>query len=111
MNSNSIQNTLKKSGKFICLLITAAAVSFTLASCEEEDASTSSGCEKALSDLASIVQAKSAAFSSNPNPSTCSALRTATLNLIYKAESCGQTGIHNEQKAYWTSMDCSDFAD
>lgn len=109
MKTNNLKSVWSSFAKIASMLLLVTAFSFTFYSCEGEDEPSGGNCNAQLTALVEIVQQKSSAFSANPTSANCSALRTATLNMITKAEACGQGNIHAEAKAYWQAMDCSEF--
>lgn len=83
-------------------------------SCEEEEPTTldtnSDDCYDELVALAETLNEKSNIFSNNPTSSTCSAMRTAALNLIQAAQECDEYGYMYEDAAQaWLDVDCSAF--
>ena len=82
--------------------------------CEEEEPTSinnnSDDCYDELVALAEILNEKSSIFSNNPTSSTCSAMRTAALNLIQAAQECDEYGYMYEDAAQaWLDVDCSAF--
>ena len=81
--------------------------------CEEEEPTSinnSDDCYDELVALAEILNEKSNIFSNNPTSSTCSAMRTAALNLIQAAQDCDEYGYMYEDAAQaWLDVDCSAF--
>lgn len=81
--------------------------------CEEEEPASinnSDDCYDELVALAEILNEKSNIFSNNPTSSTCSAMRTAALNLIQAAQDCDEYGYMYEDAAQaWLDVDCSAF--
>ncbi|WP_330443023.1 hypothetical protein [Flavobacterium sp. C4GT6] len=95
----------------LCMLLT---VPIAFVSCEEEETTEVSGndaCLDQLEILADILYEKTLVFSNNATPSTCSAVRTAALNLINAAEDCGYGYLYQEQAQFWIDYDCSIFND
>ncbi|RYJ42731.1 hypothetical protein NU09_1830 [Flavobacterium beibuense] len=80
-------------------------------SCEEEETTdvSNDACLDQLETLSDILYEKTLVFSNNATPSTCSAVRTAALNLISAAEDCGYGYLYTEQTQFWLDYDCSVF--
>jgi len=95
---------------FLLMMVLIAAPTAFI-SCEEEEdpVEVTDDCLAELEGLSNILVEKSNTFSANPTSSNCNALRTAALNLMNHATSCGYGYLYEEQTDFWLSYDCSDF--
>lgn len=104
---------MKTLRKFLMVLALVATTGAMIA-CEEEEPTSintnNDDCYDELVALAEILNEKSNTFSNNPTSSTCSAMRTAALNLIQAAQDCDEYGYMYEDAAQaWLDVDCSVF--
>ena len=95
----------------LLLLLMLLSVPAAFVSCEEEETTdvSNDACLDQLETLSDILYEKTLIFSNNATPSTCSAVRTAALNLINAAEDCGYGYLYTEQTQFWLDYDCSVF--
>jgi len=103
-----------KTLKRLFMVVTLVIATGAMISCEEEEPAsldtTGDDCYDELVTLAEILNEKSNIFSNNPTSSTCSAMRTAALNLINAAQQCDEYGYMYEDAAQaWLDVDCSAF--
>lgn len=101
-----------KTMRKLLLLLMLLSVPAAFVSCEEEETTDVGGndaCLEQLETLSDILYEKTLVFSNNATPSTCSAVRTAALNLINAAENCGYGYLYTEQTQFWLDYDCSVF--
>ncbi len=91
-------------------VVTALICSAAFISCEEDEEDyIVDNCAAELQALSVTLSEKSTAFSNNPTPTTCGAVRTAAINLLNKAEQCDASGQYQQAVQYWMSLDCSEF--
>ncbi|QEE51109.1 hypothetical protein FUA48_16465 [Flavobacterium alkalisoli] len=100
-----------KTMRKLLLLLMLLSVPAAFVSCEEEETTdvSNDACLDQLETLSDILYEKTLIFSNNATPSTCSAVRTAALNLINAAEDCGYGYLYTEQTQFWLDYDCSVF--
>ena len=108
MKNSDFKNTrLYKRLPGMLLLMLLMTIGIMFSSCEGEEDS-GGGCEDALVTLSEALSTKSQTYSANPTESNCNAVRTAALNLINKATSCGYGSLYEDQTDFWLSLDCTD---
>lgn len=100
-----------KTLKNLTLLFAVLLSTAVMISCEEEEPTKlkKDNCLEQLEALSDILYDKSMTFNNNPTSSNCSAMRTAALNLIDKAEDCGYAAEYEGQREFWVNYDCSEF--